>query len=113
MKNLILVSLLSFSIMPVFAVLPPDASIIQVHDMQMINQQRFRIEEINDYIVDISEKAYAENNEVKNLMRDMNKLLATSDDLEAITNTLNEEMVKFLKYINDLEDKVDEYSKVM
>ena len=46
-------------------------------------------------------------------MRDMNKLLATSDDLEAITNTLNEEMVKFLKYINDLEDKVDEYSKVM
>ena len=48
MKNLILVSLLSFSIMPVFAVLPPDASIIQVHDMQMINQQRFRIEEIND-----------------------------------------------------------------
>ena len=72
-----------------------------------------KIEEINAYIVDISEKAYAENNEVKNLMRDMNKLLATSDDLEAITNTLNEEMEKFLKYINDLEDKVDEYSKVM
>ena len=57
MKNLILVSLLSFSIMPVFAVLPPDASIIQVHDMQMINQQRFRIEEINDYNDVETEKA--------------------------------------------------------
>ena len=30
-------------IQPAFAVLPTDASIIQVHDMQMINQQRFRI----------------------------------------------------------------------
>ena len=36
-------------IQPAFAVLPTDASIIQVHDMQMINQQRFRIEELNDY----------------------------------------------------------------
>lgn len=26
-----------------------DASTIQVHDMQMINQQKFRIEEYNDY----------------------------------------------------------------
>lgn len=34
---------------PAFAVLPPDAAIIHVHDMQMINQQRFRMEEINDY----------------------------------------------------------------
>lgn len=57
MKNLILISLLSFSIMPVLAVLPPDASIIQVHDMQMINQQRFRIEEINDYNDVDTEKA--------------------------------------------------------
>ncbi len=65
MKNLILVSLLSFSIMPVFAVLPPDASIIQVHDMQMINQQRFRIEEINDYNDVETEKArYQKKNEV-------------------------------------------------
>ena len=72
-----------------------------------------RIEEINDYVVDISEKASAENSEVKNLMRDMNKLLATSDDLESITNKLNEEMKKFLEYTNDLETKVDEYSKVM
>ncbi|AEM21332.1 methyl-accepting chemotaxis sensory transducer [Brachyspira intermedia PWS/A] len=72
-----------------------------------------RIEEINDYVIDISEKASIENSEVKNLMRDMNKLLATSDDLESITNKLNEEMKKFLEYTNDLETKVDEYSKVM
>ena len=72
-----------------------------------------RIEEINDYVIDISEKASIENNEVKNLMRDMNKLLATSDDLESITNKLDEEMKKFLEYTNDLETKVDEYSKVM
>lgn len=72
-----------------------------------------RIEEINDYVIDISEKAYIENSEVKNLMRDMNKLLATSDDLESITNKLNEEMKKFLEYTDDLETKVDEYSKVM
>ena len=72
-----------------------------------------RIEEINDYVIDISEKASIENAEVKNLMRDMNKLLATSDDLESITNKLNEEMKKFLEYTNDLESRVDEYSKVM
>ena len=72
-----------------------------------------RIEEINDYVIDISEKASIENTEVKNLMRDMNKLLATSDDLESITNKLNEEMKKFLEYTNDLESRVDEYSKVM
>lgn len=72
-----------------------------------------KIEEINDYIVDILEKSSIENAELKNLMRDMNKLLATSDDLESITNQLNSEMKKFLEYTNDLEDKVDEYSKVM
>ena len=64
MKNLILISLLSFSIMPVLAVFPPDASIIQVHDMQMINQQRFRIEEINDYNdVDTEKARYQKRNE--------------------------------------------------
>ena len=63
--------------------------------------------------MDISEKAYIENNEVKNLMRDMNKLLATSNDLESVTSKLNEEMKRFLEYTNDLENKVDEYSKVM
>ncbi len=49
MKKYILLLILFSFVTPVFAVLPPDASIIQVHDMQMINQQRFRIEEINDY----------------------------------------------------------------
>ena len=44
-------------IQPAFAVLPTDASIIQVHDMQMINQQRFRIEELNDYNDVETEKA--------------------------------------------------------
>ena len=33
----------------VLAVLPTDASIIQVHDMQMINEERLRMEELNDY----------------------------------------------------------------
>ncbi len=34
-----------------------DASMINVHDMQMINQQRFRMEEINDYKEVKEEKA--------------------------------------------------------
>ena len=72
-----------------------------------------KIEEINNYIQNISEKAYMQNSEVKNLMRDMNKLLATSDDLESVTNKLNEEIMKFLEYTDDLESKVDEYSKVI
>lgn len=64
MKNLIFVLLLYFSVMPVFAYLPPEASIIQVHDMQMINQQRFRIEEINDYNdVDTEKARYRKKNE--------------------------------------------------
>lgn len=33
---------------PAFAV-PSTADIIMVHDMDMINQQRFRMEELNDY----------------------------------------------------------------
>ncbi len=72
-----------------------------------------KIEEINGYIINISEKASIENIEIKNLMRDMNKLLATSDDLESITGKLNNEMKKFLEYTGDLENKVYEYSKVM
>ena len=72
-----------------------------------------KIEEINNYIESISEKASIQNLEVKNLMRDMNKLLATSDDLESVTSKLNEEITKFLEYADDLESKVDEYSKVI
>ncbi len=44
-------------ITPAYAVLPTDASIIQVHDMQMINQQRFRMEVLNDYNDVETEKA--------------------------------------------------------
>ena len=44
-------------IQPAYAVLPTDASIIQVHDMQMINQQRFRMEVLNDYNDVETEKA--------------------------------------------------------
>ena len=47
MKKLFLLILLMFVSLPAFSV--PDAGIIQVHDMQMINQQRFRMQEINDY----------------------------------------------------------------
>ncbi len=55
-KVLTLVCLISF-IRPVYAALPTDASIIQVHDMQMINQQRFRMEVLNDYNDVETEKA--------------------------------------------------------
>ena len=57
MKKTILTALLCFSILPAYCVLPPDAAIIQVHDMQMINQQRFRMEELNDYNDVETEKA--------------------------------------------------------
>lgn len=48
MKNIITTSIIFFAL-PVFAILPPDASMIQVHDMQMIRQQQFRQEVLNDY----------------------------------------------------------------
>lgn len=55
-KILILFCLICF-IKPAYAVLPTDASVIQVHDMQMINQQRFRMEVLNDYNDVETEKA--------------------------------------------------------
>ena len=57
MKKFILTVLLCLPILPAYCVLPPDAAIIQVHDMQMINQQRFRMEELNDYNDVETEKA--------------------------------------------------------
>lgn len=57
MKKILLSFILTGFTLPVYAILPPDAAIIQVHDMQMINQQRFRIEEINDYNDVETEKA--------------------------------------------------------
>lgn len=40
-----------------YAYPPSPAEIIMVHDMQMINQQRFRMEELNDYNDVQTEKA--------------------------------------------------------
>ncbi len=57
MKKILSILLLCTIAVPVCAVVPPDASIIQVHDMQMINQQRFRQEVLNDYNDVETEKA--------------------------------------------------------
>lgn len=45
-----------FSISPAYAY-PSTADVIMVHDMDMIKQQRFRMEEINDYNDVQTEKA--------------------------------------------------------
>ena len=74
---------------------------------------RLRIEEFNDYIIDISEKAFEQNTGIKNLMRDMNKLLATSEDLESIGEKLNDEKEKLMEYSNNLEEVIKEHSKVI
>ena len=74
---------------------------------------RLRIEEFNDYILDISEKAFEQNTGIKNLMRDMNKLLATSEDLESIGGKLNDEKEKLMEYSNNLEEVIKEHSKVI
>ncbi len=49
MKKIFYILLFSAITLPVCAIAPPDAAIIQVHDMQMINQQRFRREVLDDY----------------------------------------------------------------
>lgn len=74
---------------------------------------KLRIEEFNDYIIEISDKAFEQNTEIKNLMRDMNKLLATSEDLESISGKLKDEKEKLLEYSNNLEDVIKEHSKVI
>ena len=58
MKNLFLFSLiLAITTLPTLAYPPSPAEVIMVHDMQMINQQRFRMEELNDYNDVQTEKA--------------------------------------------------------
>lgn len=74
---------------------------------------RLRIEEFNDYIIDISDKAFEQNTGVKNLMRDMNKLLATSEDLESVSIKLNDEKERLLEYSDDLDNIIKEHSKVI
>ncbi len=57
----ILLSLLSF---PAYAV-PSTADVIMVHDMEMIRQQKFRMEEINDYNdVQTEKERFQKKNEV-------------------------------------------------
>lgn len=56
-KMMFITALLVYFFSPVRAVTAPDAAIIQVHDLQMINQQRFRYEELNDYNDVETEKA--------------------------------------------------------
>lgn len=72
---------------------------------------RFRIEEFNNYIMDISEKASEQNTEIKNLMRDMNKLLATSEDLESVSGKLNNEKEQLMEYSDNLDNIIREHSK--
>ena len=45
---IILSIILSLLALPVYAV-PSTADVIMVHDMEMIKQQKFRMEELNDY----------------------------------------------------------------
>lgn len=53
-----LISILMFStILPAFSYAPPIAPVINNHDMQMIREQKFRHEEINDYKEVKEEKA--------------------------------------------------------
>ena len=57
----ILLSLLSF---PAYAV-PSTADVIMVHDIEMIKQQKFRMEEINDYNdVQTEKERFQKKNEV-------------------------------------------------
>ena len=46
-------------------------------------------------------------------MKDMNKLLATSEDLESVSGKLNDEKEKLLEYSNNLDDVIKEHSKVI
>ena len=49
MKKFITILFLGAFTMPAFAYAPSIAPVINVHDMQMIKEQQFRREEINDY----------------------------------------------------------------
>ncbi len=57
MKKICLTILFISVALPAFSVAAPDAAIIQVHDMQMINEQRFRQDVLNDYNDVETEKA--------------------------------------------------------
>lgn len=54
-KKIFLLTALGICSLPTLAAGPPTASIIQVHDMQMIKQQKFRMEEL-DYYNDVQQE---------------------------------------------------------
>lgn len=61
---IILSILLSLLSLPAYAV-PSTADVIMVHDMEMIRQQKFRMEEINDYNdVQTEKERFQKKNEV-------------------------------------------------
>ncbi len=90
-----------------------DMSTIIINEENDFMNIKTKIEEFNDYILDISQKANNQNIEIKNIMRDMNKLLATSEDFEDITNKLDNETKKLLEYSGNLKNVISEYSKVI
>lgn len=53
-KYLLTLALIS---MPAFAYAPPSASVMQVHDLEMVKQQQFRMHELNYYNEVQEEKA--------------------------------------------------------
>lgn len=56
--------ILALITMPAYAYAPPSAAIMQVHDMEMIKQQQFRMKELNYYNDVQEEKArYKKRNE--------------------------------------------------
>lgn len=57
MKKFLIGIFMIMTLLPAFAYAPPTAPVINVHDMQMIREQKFRREEINDYKEVQEEKA--------------------------------------------------------
>ena len=90
-----------------------DMSAIIVNEENDFMNIKTKIEEFNDYISDISHKANNQNVDIKNIMRDMSKLLATSEDFEDITNKLDDETKKLLEYSDNLKNVINEYSKII
>ncbi len=76
MKKIIIGILFSVTVLPAVAFAPPTAPIINVHDTQMIREQQFRRQEINDF------------NEVKEEKARFEKRLKNSNP--AVKNTIIE-----------------------
>ncbi len=72
-----------------------------------------KIQDFINYINNISENTFKHNNKVKSLIRDINKLLAISDDLENIIETLDYNKDNLLKYSNYLQKNINEYYRTV